>query len=448
MAMNLDEIFKAYDIRGRVPEELDSELAAKIGRAFADWLPAAGPVAVGRDMRPDSAELSEAFIEGLLQQGREVWDIGQITSDMVYFAVGKFKLAGGAVVTASHNDAGYNGIKLYRDQVLPVGLDGGLAEIRDQVRAGHFQAVAKTGQRLSKDISEAWIEHTLSFIDAGSLASAAVAIDAGNGMAGAILPAAEAKLPLSITRLYYELDGSFPNHPPNPMDPANLKDLAKAVVNNKLDFGIAFDGDGDRAMFVDDTGAPVGGSVIIALLAQAILKKHPNTPIVYDVRTSRATVEAIEAAGGVPVRAKAGRTNIGPAMREHQAIFGGETTGHLFFRDNYYADSGLIGALVAAETITASGRKLSELVRDLAPYATAPEQNFAVDDKQAVLKQLAQEFSDGELDWLDGLTVNYDDWWFNIRPSNTEPVIKLNIEASKQELLDKQLARIRQIVKT
>jgi phosphomannomutase len=442
---NLSSIFKAYDIRGKVDSQLTPALVKNIGRVFADWLPVSGEVAVGRDMRPDSAELAQAFIDGIREQGRDVWDIGQVTSDMIYFAVGKFDLAGGAVITASHNPGKDNGIKLYRDEVVAVGLESGLAEIRDNVLAGQYKPAApQNGNIEQRTITNEWVEHCLTFTQ--NLKPFHIAIDAGNGMAGAILPHVLPKLPLTVETMYFEPDGTFPNHEANPQKVENLQDLIKKVISQKLDFGIAFDGDGDRAVFVDDKGRPVLGTDLISIIAKTYLEKYPGSEIVHEVRTSRATQELIREWGGVPVRTKAGRVNIGALMRQRQAPFGGETTGHLFFQENYDADSGLITALAATQALTNSGRKLSELVDEYRRYAMIPEMNLEAADKEATFRKLKDAFSDGQQDELDGLTVNYPDYWFNIRASNTEPVMRLNAEAITEEQLDGLVAKVTQLI--
>lgn len=438
-------IFKAYDVRGKVGTELNEETCKQIGMAFADWLPEQGTVAVGHDMRPDSSQLAAQLIEGLRQQGRDVWDIGQVTSDMIYYAVGQWNLAGGAVVTASHNPGEYNGIKLYRDKVTPVGLDSGLDKIRDAVANQTFKEPALTpGGTEKKSITEDWVTHCLSFVT--ELKPYHIAIDAGNGMAGAILPSILPKLPLKAEEMYFEPDGTFPNHEANPQNPENLKDLMTKVVDNSLDFGIAFDGDGDRAGFVDDKGRMVLGSDLMSIVAAYYLKKFPGAQIVHEVRTSRATTELIKKWGGTPVRTKAGRVYIGAKLREIGAPFGGETTGHFFFTENFDADSGLITALVAMQAISDSGKKLSELVDEYHLYAMGPEINFEVTNTAEVFEELREAFKDGEQDELDGLTVNYADKWFNIRASNTEPVIRLNAEAATQQELDAFVTKIKEVI--
>lgn len=439
----LAAIFKAYDIRGKVGTELSPKFVQTIGQVFADWLPAEGIVAVGHDMRPDSAELSASFIAGLRLQGRDVWDIGQVTSDMIYFAVGKYDLAGGAVITASHNPGSDNGIKLYRDNVIAVGLDTGLADIRDAALAGHIKPSAQQpGALTARTITDDWVAHCLSFVT--KLQPFHIAIDTGNGMAGAILPHILPKLPLITEQMYFELDGTFPNHEANPQKPENLRDLCAKVIELKLDFGLAFDGDGDRAGFVDDKGRPVLGTDLLSLVAREYLRKYPGSEIIHDVRTSRATVGLIKEWGGQPVRAKAGRVVIGTVMRERGAVFGGETTGHLFFKENYFADSGLIAALAAMQAISNSGRKLSELIDEYRRYKMIPEMNFVVANPKASLVKLKAAFSDGTQDELDGLSVNYPDSWFNIRVSNTEPLMRLNAEAATSDQLDQLVAKVTQ----
>ncbi len=443
----LSAIFKAYDIRGKVGEELTPEICEKIGRAFADWLPAQGTIAVGRDMRPDSGELADALIHGLTMQGRDVWDLGLVTSDMSYWAVGKYNLAGSAMITASHNPGKDNGVKLYRDGVIAVALDSGLDQIRDAVISNTFkQASENAGQIEQHDIMQEWVEHCLTFVH--DLKPFHIAIDTGNGMAGAVLPHILPRLPLQVEQLYFELDGTFPNHEPNPHHVENLRDLQNKVTEMNLDFGIAFDGDGDRAAFVDDKGRPVLGTDLLSIISHYYLQKYPGANIVHEVRTSRATQELIREWGGTPVRVKAGRIEIGRVVREKNAPFGGETTGHMFFKDNFQADAAMITALVAMQAISDTGRKLSDLIDEYHRYVTAPEMSFPVEDKQAAIDKLREAFKDGEQDNLDGLTVNYPDYWFNMRASNTEPVIKLNVEAKTKEQLDELIARIKSVVES
>ncbi len=449
---SITNIFKAYDIRGKVGSELTADVAGKVGQAFASWLTAEAVqgkhvIAVGRDMRPDSAELANELIAGIVSQGYDVWDIGEITSDMSYFAVGKYDLAGAAVVTASHNPGAYNGIKLYRNQVIPVGLDSGLDVIRDMVLADNeIKPAEKPGEVTSKDITEDWIQHCLEFIPF-DFKPYRIAVDAGNGMAGKIFPELEPYVPFEVAEMYFELDGTFPNHEANPQKPENLTDLIKTVTDNKLDFGIAFDGDGDRAGFVDDKGRPVGGSDLISIIAKYYLAKYPGSEIVHEVRTSNATKELIKEWGGTAYRTKAGRVSIGKVMRDRDAPFGGETTGHLFFKENYYADSGLLGALMVIVALQESGKKLSELVDEYHRYALLTETNFEVEDKDAALERLRAAFPDTTPDSLDGLTLDFADGsWFNVRASNTEPVLRLNAEAKTPQQLNELVAKVTKLI--
>jgi phosphomannomutase len=443
---SLSDIFKAYDIRGKVGEELSASFVYTIGQTFAEWLPVEGIVAVGHDMRPDSEELANAFIDGLVSQGRAVWDLGLVTSDMIYFAIGKWDLAGGAVITASHNPGADNGIKLYRDKVTPVGLDSGLSQIRDRALEGKEFAIKNAGSSSSRNITKEWVEHCLTFID--TLKPFNIAIDAGNGMAGAVLPEILPYLPINAQQMYFELDGTFPNHEANPQKPENLNDLAETVVKNNLDFGIAFDGDGDRAGFVDDKGRPVLGTDLLTMVSKLYIDKNAGSgEIIHDVRTSRATQEFIRKWGGIPYRTKAGRVNIGAVMRKRGAIFGGETTGHLFFKENYDADSGLIAALTAMQALSNTNMKLSELIDSYRTYHMGPEINFKTEkDKAWVFETLQTAYYEGESDMLDGLTIRYPDFWFNLRASNTEPLMRLNAEANTEEALQEVIRKVTEII--
>ncbi len=445
--MNIDPtIFKAYDIRGEVGTQLNEQTVEQIARAYANWLPVKGTVAVGHDMRPDSSDLSRAFIKGLTEQGLDVWDIGKVTSDMIYFAVGKWDLAGGTVITASHNPGNDNGIKLYRDKVTAVGLDSGLNEIRDKAMTGDLgEPAAQAGMVTPKSITEDWITHCLTFVS--ELKPFKIAIDAGNGMAGAILPAILPKLPLQVHEMYFELDGTFPNHEANPMKPENMQDLAAKVTSLGLDFGIAFDGDGDRAGFVDDKGRIVSGSDILTIMAKEYLQKYPGATIVRDVRMSHAIDKLVGEWGGKTVITPVGRVYIGAKMREINAPLGGEGACHYYFAENNDADSGLIAALVAVQAISDSGKKLSELIDAYHLYAMGPEINFKVADKAMVFALLRKEFQSEKQSELDGLSVDFADGsWFNIRASNTEPLVRLNAEAKSQAKLDSLVANLTAII--
>jgi phosphomannomutase len=445
---NLDEIFKAYDVRGKVGSQLNPEVLQKIGQAFGEWLEISGPVAVGRDMRPDSAELSTALIKGLNLAGRDVVDIGEVTSDMIYFATGSLNLAGGAVVTASHNPGEYNGIKFCREEAKPISENSGLLEIRDLVAKDDFTATKETGSVTLKDVGEEWIKHVLSFIELAKLKPLNIAVDAGNGMAGKIFPELEPFVPFNVQEMYFELDGSFPNHIANPLELKNLVDIQKAIHDNQLDAGVAFDGDGDRAVLIDEKGEPLSGTVMTALLATYFLGKQPGATILCNAICGRSAKEAIEQAGGEAIRTRVGHSFIKDEMRAHNALFAGEHSGHYYFKDNYMADSGLIAAVIALYVLSLSGKKLSELA---APYRKAyqhiQETNFEVHDKDEVIKKIAAAFPGAEQDWLDGLTVQFEDAWFNVRPSNTEPLLRLNAEAKTQKELQELAQKITTLIK-
>jgi phosphomannomutase len=444
----IQDIFKAYDVRGKVGTELTADVAERIGRAMAEWLPADGPVAVGRDMRPDSNELAEAAIKGLTAGGRDVVNIGEVTSDMIYFAVGDSHLAGGVMITASHNPGEYNGIKLCQEEAKPMALEGGLGEIRDLVVANEFENADEPGSVSDKNIVDGWISHTLSFINSGKLTPMKIAVDAGNGMAGAIFPALEKQVPWQVTEMYFELDGTFPNHEANPLKFETLRELIKTIQENHLDGGIAFDGDGDRAFLIDETGEVIPGGAMSAMLADYFLKQHPGSNIVYDARNSHTVPEVVEAAGGKPVLSRVGHSLIKQKMRESDAPFGGEASGHFYFRDNWYADSGLIAAVIGLYVATLSGKKLSELRGKYTHYAAIPETNFEVTDKAGAVERIKTEFKDAKQDTLDGISIFFEDGsWFNVRASNTEPTLRLNAEAHDQMALDQLVQKVISLIK-
>lgn len=434
----LDKIFKAYDIRGLAPQELNPHVAHAIGRGFADFLPK-GKVAVGRDMRKESGELADALIAGLVMQGREVIDLGLITSDMIYFAVGKLKLAGGAIITASHNPGQYDGIKLTGKGVVPIGIDTGLLKIETEIETGHYKKLCKkgcdNGQVTNLDITERWVKHAIQII--GGLHTAMpIATDTGNGMAAIVLPYLQKYTHLKIDSLFAELDGSFPNHPANPLEPNNTKQLRKLVVTNKLACGLAFDGDGDRVFIVDDQGNLLSASVLGAIIARYILENDPGQTILYSATASDILPATIESFGGKSVRTRVGHSFVKAEMKSHHAVFGAEHSGHFYFASNFNADSGLITALTILKIIAEAHRPLSEIAAPFeSMFANSGELNFGITDAQESLMALERHFYDGETDHLDGLTIRFRDWWFNARPSNTEPFLRVNIEANSQEIL-------------
>lgn len=439
-------IFKANDIRGVVRLELNGRIARGIGRALADLLETPGPVAVGYDMRAASVEYAAALREGLIEQGRDVVDIGLVTSDMIYFAVGSEDLAGGAMVTASHNPGQYDGIKLCRRGAAPIGQDTGLAEIEQALVSDHYKASSLVGHAHKRDIIPAWINHALGFVDTTDWPSYRVAIDAGNGMAGAILPHLEGCTPLKLKPLYWELDGTFPHHPASPIESKNLVELVKVIKRDALDFGVAFDGDGDRAFLVDGKGQPLSGTIMTAIIAEAMLRRHPHATILYNAICGRIVPETIEANGGRGVRTRVGHAFIKVRMRELDGLFAGEHSGHFYFRDNYYADSGLIAMLVAIDVVAKSGLTLTALADKYRLYHDSGELNFTVVDQDAVMAKLRMAYKGGKQDELDGLSVNYDDWWFNVRPSNTEPLLRLNVEAKTVAKLREETGKLKAII--
>jgi phosphomannomutase len=432
MSVDLDPIFKAYDVRGVYPSQFDEDAAYRIGGAFARFADG-DAVLVGRDMRTSGEPLSNAFIRGVTEAGRDVIDLGLVSTDLVYFASGARDLPG-AMFTASHNPPQYNGIKFCRRRAAPVGQDTGLADIRSMAEQG-LEPGSAAGTVTSADMLDAFADHLLGLVDAGRIKPLTVAVDAANGMGGKIVPAVLGRLPVRIVPLYFELDGTFPNHPADPIQRENLKDLQAAVIREKADIGLAFDGDADRVFLVDEHAEPVSGSLTTALVARQILSRAQGASVVHNVICSRVVREVIEEMGGTPVRSRVGHSFIKQLMAETGAVFGGEHSGHYYFKDNFRADSGILAALYVLETMSIEGQPLSELLQPLKRYAASGEINIEVDDQQAVIERIAAASTDGDADRLDGLTVSYDDWWFNVRPSNTEPLLRLNVEATTDELM-------------
>ncbi len=444
---DISNIFKAYDVRGKVGSELNPDVVSRIGKAFGQWLPEKGAVAVGRDMRPDSAELAAAIIEGLRAMGRDVWDIGEVTSDMIYFAAGHFNLAGGVMITASHNPGEYNGIKFCREQAKPVGIETGLLEVRDLAAANDFTSAETQGELQQKDVAEDWIKHVLSFINARDLKPLNIAVDAGNGMAGKIFPYLEKHVPFNVTQMYFELDGTFPNHIANPLERKNIEDLITKIKQESLDVGVAFDGDGDRAVLIDENGEPLSGTVMTALLAEYLLNKSDNKTVLYNATCGWVVPETVEKNSGKAIRTKIGHSYIKQEMRNHNALFAGESSGHYYFHENFMADSGLIAAVIGLAALCSSGKKLSELADQYRSYYHIPETNFEVSDKNAAMSAVKDFFADTRSDDLDGLTFYPDGAWVNVRGSNTEPLLRLNIEAKTAELRDQLLQNVSDVIK-
>jgi len=444
--VSLDAIFKAYDVRGLYPEELNEALARRIGNAFAHFT-GAQQLIVGHDMRASSTPLAGAFIEGATLAGADVTDIGLCSTDVVYFAAGKLD-APGAMFTASHNPAQYNGIKLCRSGAAPVGEQTGLTQIKEMVAAGVTSRGEVAGKVERLDLLEAFGDHVRSFVDTSVLRPLNVVADTANGMGGLVVPKVFEGLPFSLTVLYGELDGTFPNHPADPIQPENLKDLQRVVLDLGADVGLAFDGDADRVFLVDDAGQPVSGSTTTAIVAAGILDRHPGETIVHNLICSRAVPEVIREHGGIPIRTRVGHSFIKQVMAESGAIFGGEHSAHYYFRDNWRADSGSIAALMVLEQLSRAGIPLSQLRKPFERYVQSGEINTEVDDPLAVIDRIADEFASSPQDRLDGLTVDGGDWWFNLRPSNTEPLLRLNLEAPDAASCDAHTAEVLARVRT
>ncbi len=440
-------IFKAYDIRGLYPSQLDESIARRIGLAFPQILDEEAlarnrRVIVGRDMRSHSAPLAAALIDGLLDAGLDVLDIGLATTPMSYFAVGRLAAAGGIQVTASHNPAAYNGLKLSRHEARPVSGDHGIPRLEKLVAGDELTAASQRGVLEQGEIFETYGEYLLGMLEpAGDDRQLRVVVDAANGMGTIYRPLLE-RAGIELIPLYFELDGTFPNHEANPLKLENLRDLCREVKRQDADLGISFDGDADRAAFVDEHGEPIGSDLITALIAGEILERDPGKAVVYDLRSSRAVPEYIREHGGEPVRERVGHSFIKATLRRLDGAFGGELAGHYYFRANYTADCALLAVFEVLNLLRKRGRSMSQLVAPLRRYAKSPETNFEVDDKAAKIEFLAARYADGEIDYLDGITVQYEDWWFNVRPSNTEPYLRLIVEAKEEQQLSTKLEEL------
>jgi len=435
----LAAVFKAYDVRGLTPDELDEPTARSLGAAFANFTNAE-TVVVGRDMRTSGQGLLEAFSEGVVSQGVDVRDVGLASTDLVYFASGYLQ-APAVMLTASHNPASYNGMKFCHSGAQAIGADTGLAEIR-QLAAQPARSAPTAGRIQQINLLDKFVEHVHSFIDIGALRPLKIVADTANGMGGLVLPAAFNELPFELEILYEELDGTFPNHPADPLQPENLVDLQNRVIESNADVGLAFDGDADRVFLVDEKANLVSGSTTTALVASAILEREGPGPILHNLICSRATVEVIEEAGGEPIRTRVGHSYIKAVMAETGAMFGGEHSGHYYFARNYGADSGLIAALICLERLSLEGGQLSSLIAPLQRYTNSGEVNAEVDNTEEAIDKVSDFFSDEQQDRLDGLTVECDDWWFNLRPSNTEPLLRLNVEGPDERQVEDRVEQI------
>jgi phosphomannomutase len=442
------KIFGAYDVRGIYPDTLDEDSAYRIGRAFVQHL-GAPTVAIGRDMRVSSPALAGAVIRGITDQGADAVDLGMTTTDELYFAVGKFNYPAGIMVTASHNPKQYNGLKWCREDAIAISSETGGNEIRDLALAGNPPEPARKGQVIQRNVADDYVRHVLSFIDLAKIRPLKIAVDAGNGMAGLIVPKVFEHLPCELIPLFFELDGTFPNHPASPIEPENTEQLRALVPAQHCDMGVAFDGDADRMFLVDEQGRLLGGDMVTALVSQNLLAKHPGATILYNLINSRSVPELIERDGGRAVRTRVGHSFIKAQMREENAIFGGEHSGHFYFRDNWYADSGLIAFLVVLELISESGKSVSELVRAVDARYRSGEINSEVTDQEGRMTAIAQHYvaEGGQVDSLDGITVSFPTWWFNVRPSNTEPLLRLNLEADTADEMAKRRDEVLQLIR-
>ena len=439
-----DVIFKAYDIRGVVGEQINAEACRAIGSAFARHARTSGAdgIVLGRDMRPDGIELAEAFTEGVLDTGVDVTDIGLCATEVLYFASGLLH-APGAMFTASHNPVGYNGIKLCGAGATPIGVDTGLGQIKAMAQEPLPPPVSVPGVVTERDLLDEYSSHVRSFVDTSAMRPFKVVVDAANGMAGLVAPAVFAGLPVELDMLYPELDGTFPNHPADPLQPENLKALQARVMSTSADIGLAFDGDADRVFVVDETARPLSGSLTAAILACEMLRREPGAAVVHNLICSSVVPEVIAEHGGDAVRCRVGHSFMKQLMGSTGAVVGGEHSGHYYFRDNYGADSAMIAALVLLEALSRHGGSLSSLADPLRRYSASGEINTRVEDTAATIDRVASVFAGEERDRLDGLTVRCSDWWFNLRPSNTEPLLRLNLEAATPADVDTRVAWIK-----
>ncbi|HEX9917261.1 MAG TPA: phosphomannomutase/phosphoglucomutase [candidate division Zixibacteria bacterium] len=443
-----ESIFKSYDIRGIYPQQLNEDIAYKLGRALVEYL-RPQTVAVGRDVRLSSESLACATIKGITEEGAEVIDIGLCSTDGLYFAVGNFKYDGGVMITASHNPPEYNGMKVCKKDAVPLSGQEGLDKIKELVLGNSFPTVKKTGKITRRDIDQDYTSHTLSFVDKGELKPFKIVIDAGNGIAGKIVPQVFRELPCKVIPLFFDLDGTFPNHLPNPIVPENTVSLRDEILKQKADLGAIFDGDADRMFLMDEKGKLLGGDMVTALVAKNLLKKEKGATILYNLVCSKTVPEIIQKSGGKGIRTRVGHALIKPLMKKYNAIFGGEHSGHFYFRNNWFADSGLIALLVCLELISEENKPLSTLLASIDHYFRSGEINSQVADIPGKLKEVEKRYAgSGKIDRLDGLTIEFDTWWFSLRASNTEPLLRLNIEATSEELLGQKKKEMLELIRS
>lgn len=445
----VSSIFKAYDIRGIYKDELTEEVVYKIGKAFITFLKCKD-VLVGYDMRTSSPKLVSAFSKGVIESGANVIDIGMVCTDATYFASGSMKMPA-AMFTASHNPPQYNGLKFSKKGAVPINQDTGLGQIRAIIESNNYikNKQNKKGKIIKKDILKNYVKHVRKFISLKKLKPLKIAVDAGNGMAGKIIPLVYEGLPIEIVPLYFELDGTFPNHLADPSKYENLKDLQKIVLTNRCDFGMAFDGDADRIFFVDESGVVINSSLISSLIIKNILKTTPHQKIIHNIVCSHLVPDTINKYGGTPIVERVGHSFIKETMRKTKAVFACEHSAHYYYRDNYRADSGSITSLIVAEIVSKSNRTLSQLLFEFRKYNTMEETSIEVENKDAKIREIEKVYKKQKpkkISKLDGFTVEFDDWWFNVRPSNTEPLLRLNLEAGNEELMNKKKSELVRLI--
>ncbi|MCW1930215.1 MAG: phosphomannomutase/phosphoglucomutase [Candidatus Kerfeldbacteria bacterium] len=444
--MDLSKIFKAYDVRGIFPTQLNEDIARRIGRSFAQCVEG-DTILIGHDMRSSSPMLSRAFAEGVCDGGKNVEYAGLMSTDASYFAAGKFDMPV-AMFTASHNPAQWNGIKMTNSGATPIGAESGLKDIQKTAEEGTFVAGKKRGKITERDITNDFVEHAISMIDVKKIKPLKIAVDAGNGMGGFIVPKVFARLPVTLIPLYFELDGTMPNHEPNPIDPKNVQDLIATVKKEECDIGLAFDGDADRVFFVDELGNRISASLVGAMVAENMLQKNPGATMIYNVVCSDVVKETIERNGGTAVMERVGHSYIKKTMKDTGAIFAAEHSGHYYFSQNFRADSGLIAALIVLEMLSVMNVPFSEALKKFQTYSAIEETNSEVVDKDAVIEKLKAHYTDAVLTEFDGVTFRFPDFWFNVRPSNTEPVLRLNLEAKTAELRDQKTAEVLSMIRS
>lgn len=435
----LNEIFKAYDVRGLYGKNLTDEIACKIGKAFVSFLKCK-EVIVGYDMRLSSPKLAKAFAKGANELGADAIDIGMVSTDALYFASGFLKKPA-VMFTASHNPGNYNGIKFCREKAIPINFDTGLNEIKKIIEKNNYQKnkTNKTGKIIKKGILKEFVKHARKFIDISKLKKLKIAVDAGNGMAGKMMPLVYKNLPIKIIPLYFKLDGTFPNHPADPSKYENLKDLQETVIKEKCDFGMAFDGDADRIFFVDEKGSICNSSLISCLIIKNLLKEKRRASVIYNLVCSKIVPETIEKFDGKAIIERVGHSFIKDTMRKTNSIFACEHSAHYYYRDNFNADSGIISSLIVSEIVSKENKTLSSLLKEFQKYHKIEETNFKVEDKKTAMEKIEKYYRklNPKISKMDGITIEFNDWWFNVRPSNTEPLLRLNLEADSRELMEK-----------